>query len=114
MVDLDTVEGLRAEIERLTDLVRYQRAELHDEGLITNAEYARLAQIKGSPARLEGYDAVRYEADRLRAAVTHAAEVVDLLDDAFHGRDGVDVSTELATLSARLRAALTPDGEVQS
>jgi len=47
--------------QRLTDLVRHQRGALHTEGLITDAEYADLAGLTGSPARLEGYDALRGE-----------------------------------------------------
>ncbi|MEO6324787.1 MAG: hypothetical protein ABIT01_05875 [Thermoanaerobaculia bacterium] len=40
---------------RLLDLVRYQRAELHEQGLISDTKYAELLRIKGSPARLEKY-----------------------------------------------------------
>src|SRR5688500_5811187 len=48
------------ENQRLFDLVRYQRGELHEAGLITDDEYAWLAAgVDGSqPARrLEDYDA---------------------------------------------------------
>lgn len=72
---------VKAENERLYDLVRYQRHELHTAGLITNEEYADLlengstgpgATHQGSVARLEGYDAMRGERD---AAVAYAAEI---------------------------------------
>lgn len=74
---LSALHESRGEVERLTDLVRYQRAELHHEGLISDAEYADLVKVKGSPARLEGYDAMRAEVERLRenveSAMTHLA-----------------------------------------
>ena len=64
----DDIEAILAEVRRLTDanarltdLVRHQRGALHTEGLITDAEYAALAGMTGSPARLEGYDALRGE-----------------------------------------------------
>lgn len=47
--------------QRLIDLVRYCRAELHCTDLITDEEYAELASITGSPARLRSYDAVTRE-----------------------------------------------------
>lgn len=59
-------ELLRAEasLERAMDLVRYQRMELFDKGLITREEYADLLQEKlpgksGTVARLETYDDLR-------------------------------------------------------
>lgn len=45
--------------QRLLDLVRQQRMELHDADLITDQEYADLAQVDGAVERLESYDAVR-------------------------------------------------------
>jgi len=57
------VDRLREENLRLLDLVRYQRSELHEAGLITDEEYASLASEKGSVSRLESYDTLR---DRLR------------------------------------------------
>lgn len=50
--------------ERLTDLVRHQRHELHDADLISDDEFAALlADSDGGKrvARLEGYDAIRRE-----------------------------------------------------
>jgi hypothetical protein len=41
--------------QRLWDLVRYQREEFHDAGLITDEEYAELAADCASVARLEYY-----------------------------------------------------------
>lgn len=43
--------------QRLFDLVRYMRTELHVAGLITDDEYAALAQEHAAVARLEDYDA---------------------------------------------------------
>lgn len=52
---------LRAEKQRLFDLVRQQRMELHESGLISDKEYADLAMAKGSVERLETYDELRSE-----------------------------------------------------
>lgn len=62
----------RAQVERLTDLVRHQRGALHTEGLLTDAEYADLAGLTGSPARLEGYDALLGELERTKRALNVA------------------------------------------
>lgn len=42
--------------ERLFDLVRWARSELHEAKLITDEEYAMLVREKGSVKRLESYD----------------------------------------------------------
>lgn len=50
--------ALRASNERLHDLVRYKRSELHEDGLISDEEYAELlTKQPGAVKRLEGYDA---------------------------------------------------------
>lgn len=60
-----TVQGgdsLDNQVERLTDLVRYQRWELFQAGLITQEEFAALvADSEGGErvARLEGWDAAK-------------------------------------------------------
>jgi hypothetical protein len=54
-----TIERLELENQRLRDLVRYQRCELHVAGLISEDEYASLAQDHGAVARLESYDGMR-------------------------------------------------------
>lgn len=51
---------------RLFDLVRYQRMELHEAGLITGEEYADLLndpRSKGAVARLETYDDMKARVD---------------------------------------------------
>lgn len=58
--------------QRLFDLVRHQRAELHDEGLITDEEYAMLASEQGAVERLETYDELVKERDVLRVALNQA------------------------------------------
>ena len=61
-----------AEKQRLMDLVRHQRGELLEEGLITADEFAALvADSEGGArvARLEGYDALRAENQRLAEAL---------------------------------------------
>ena len=66
------IDQLKAELakaqaseDRLFDLVRYQRAELHQEGLVSDEEYASLCTggSIGNGAwpvrRLEGYDSIK-------------------------------------------------------
>lgn len=53
----DIVKRLRADTQRLWDLVRYQRAELYAASLITDEEYAELASDHAAVKRLEAYDA---------------------------------------------------------
>jgi hypothetical protein len=53
------IETLTDTNKRLGDLVRHQRSELHDAELITDEEYAALAEDHAAVARLEGYDALR-------------------------------------------------------
>jgi hypothetical protein len=51
-------EQVAASLQRMTDLVRYARLFLHNEGLITDEEYTSILQdSEGRVARLEGYDA---------------------------------------------------------
>ena len=53
-------------IQRLFDLVRYARAMLHEDDLITDEEYAMLAGDHPAVARLEEYDDLRVEVERLK------------------------------------------------
>ena len=62
--------------QRLYDLVRQMRAELHNEGLIDREEYARFASAKGGVQRLEDYDAIRA---RMESAEREAAALRDEL-----------------------------------
>jgi len=76
--ELADLKKARAEINtsyRLFDLVRYQRAELHRSGLITDEEYGWLCASDmaispqgGSPSRqrLEDYDKLRVELDAVK------------------------------------------------
>jgi hypothetical protein len=55
---------------RLFDLVRFQRHQLHTEGLITDDELAAL--VSGSPgavARLESYDEIRARLAQAKADI---------------------------------------------
>ncbi len=56
---LEALEKEAARTQRLTDLVRYQRQELHVAGLITDEEYFGLAKDHAAVARLESYDETR-------------------------------------------------------
>ncbi len=74
-----TVATLTAEKQRLFDLVRHQRGELHDAGLISNQEYLELAasgDSKKSVARLETYDELKAENERIKAEAAGMREFI--------------------------------------
>lgn len=52
----ERVEQVESSLQRMSDLVRYARHFLHNEGLISDDEYAELVQMKGAVSRLEGYE----------------------------------------------------------
>jgi hypothetical protein len=53
------------EDQRLRDLVRHQRGALHEAGLITDDEYALIAEWGSASARrLEAYDAIKRKSDQ--------------------------------------------------
>jgi hypothetical protein len=82
-------------IQRLYDLVRYCRHYLHDEGLLTNAEYgAIVATGADSARRLEAYDAIQRRAERRGAALQHIARLDVPAEVDPHGilRAAVDVA----------------------
>lgn len=58
--------ALEAERERLLNLVRYCRHQLHDENLITDDEFAALLE-EGSAAKLETYDELRAQLREVEA-----------------------------------------------
>jgi hypothetical protein len=56
------------ENERLRDLVRYCRHQLHEENLITDEEFAALVEVGSESARrLENYDAMLAQIEELHA-----------------------------------------------
>jgi hypothetical protein len=68
----------KGEVERLRDLVRHQRAELHEVDLISDEEYAALAMMgKDSVARLESYDAMRRQIADLTTQLTALREAAE-------------------------------------
>ncbi len=73
-----------AEIERLRDLVRYKRAELHDDGLITDQEYGDLAKVGSESARrLEGYDDLRATIKSLTAELEEVRARLAIIEPAL-------------------------------
>jgi hypothetical protein len=50
-------ETLTASNQRMWDLIRYERMDLHQQGLISDEEYAELAKDNAAVKRLEDYDA---------------------------------------------------------
>lgn len=72
-------ERLKSSRQRLFDLVRHCRIELHDEGLITDEEYAILVDDPDSLSRLHGYDSLAEELARLRdERAVHVGEIENL------------------------------------
>lgn len=67
--ELAAAERTAVRLERMSDLVRYKRAELHNDGLISDEEYAEICQDHAAVARLEGYDAIKEELKEARAVV---------------------------------------------
>jgi hypothetical protein len=61
---------------RIADLIRQQRAELHEADLITDDEYADLCGIAGAVDRLETYDDLR---SKLQAALERAERAEEAL-----------------------------------
>lgn len=55
------ITELEKKNQRLSDLVRYKRHDLHNEDLISNEEYAELMQNPGAVSRLVGYDKAKAE-----------------------------------------------------
>jgi DNA repair ATPase RecN len=68
-------KGFENDKARLIDLVRYQRAELHEANLITDTEYAELCQVNNSPARLETYDELRAQLAKAISALEPFSEL---------------------------------------
>jgi uncharacterized small protein (DUF1192 family) len=70
------VARLKAQLQRYADLVRHQRAELHEAGLISDEEYVALLSDSGAVRRLESYDEMRAGIERLRRLILTTAEMV--------------------------------------
>ena len=76
------LEASEKERQRLFDLVRYQRAELHEAGLISDDEYFALAsspQSKECVARLEGYDAMKAQLESVKKQLAAAQRDIGAL-----------------------------------
>jgi len=86
---------LEKQNQRLFDLVRYQRAELHEAGLISDQEYVDLVteldgKMKGSIARLESYDQLQQSNTKLTERVKELEETNTTLKDWEHIRQDRD------------------------
>lgn len=85
-------DELRKAVERLWDLCRHQRNELHSANLISDDEFAKFASDTGSVKRLETYDSVRHhrhelrkQRDELAAALEHLKLMIQQLDYVDYG-----------------------------
>lgn len=101
----EQLASLNGHCLRFYDLIYHQRAELHEAGLITDEEYAKIvAENNGSVPRLETYDQLR---DQLR----QAAGIIELCkrdSEAWRIRLGdweaerISLKADNANLTARL------------
>lgn len=73
-----TLDALAA-AQRMRDLVRQQRAELHQADLITDEEYAELCSDAGAVARLESYDEIRGRLGRAEDLLRRSEPLLDEL-----------------------------------
>jgi hypothetical protein len=117
---------------RLFDLVRYMRAELHDEGLITDSEYVAIEMEKGSVKRLEDYDNAQSELSALRKELEGAirerdachecwdnfretvSEVIPDMENAPLFQQGETIVKEISSLRSQLEKAREVLGAVTS
>lgn len=105
---------MKASDQRLLDLVRQQRMELHEVGLITDREYADLASDSGAVARLETYDQMRAQITALRKRCEDLRlfieEWMPLVESAMRqaNRDGAeyDIQGELDEARKALRGGV--------
>lgn len=107
---------------RLFDLVRYMRAELHEENLLTSEEYAWLSGGAGlaqdpkggspSPRRLEDYDDLRRQHTALRIAVEDVMTTAHCIAKAgpLNTPDLTEAWNKFMGISAACAKALKPDG----
>src|ERR1035437_1178356 len=71
---------LEAQLERATDLIRYQRIELLDAELINEEEYAALAtdgDNRQRVARLEGYDGIHKQLAEVKKAAENLVDAME-------------------------------------
>jgi hypothetical protein len=77
-------KSIKKDCQRLWDLVRYMRSELFTADLITPDEYAALAEDHAAVARLETYDSLRRDRDRLKRNALVAQEDAVVLKWSSH------------------------------
>lgn len=78
--------------QRLFDLVRHQRNELHEAGLITDEEYVELidsGDVGGSVKRLEGYDAMKRRLTDVQALSDDQDELLSIASYCRNERPGL-------------------------
>jgi hypothetical protein len=70
---------INRDVQRLFDLVRFCRAELLKEGLITEDEYAELLSESGSVDRLQKYDRMQKRIKELESELITLKQNAGLL-----------------------------------
>lgn len=74
---------------RLIDLVRYCRAVLHEDGLITDEEYAELVKVGSESARrLETYDELRNKIDLMEKLIKNVQPATNGIGIQCYQTDG--------------------------
>lgn len=103
--------------QRLYDLVRHQRMELHEAELVTDEEYIKLAKDHSAVARLEDYDAIKAQLDQARkrretlAALLNAASGWIQCTDNCSIHNGRECDCGAADVLAKAEAALASEQE---
>lgn len=96
---LDALDTKSAENERLRDLVRYERHALHEEGLITDEEFAELLQTEGAVERLASYDTLRKQLEAKSAVIEGMRKAIEFAlttPGMIRGRDDLRAALVLA------------------
>lgn len=91
---------------RYRDLVRYQRAELHEAGLITDEEYTALLSDDKAVARLESYDQLQSRLTALERVAKDMAFAIEEIKTHFSNIEAGLVA------SKNTQIANTPNDEV--
>jgi hypothetical protein len=89
--------------DRLLDLVRYCRHQLHEEKLITDDEFAQLVNVGSASARrLEAYDALIEETRKLRLLRVAAEQVLVYIHAPKNDHNQLCLATALETMRAAI------------
>lgn len=103
--EIDRWKALAKSNQREHDLVRHQRVELFEEGLITKEEYVALAsELIGGMGRLVDYDHLQSRVILLEKALLEEADLREREATTANRDDDRDEAARLFSLADELRA----------